>query len=497
MLLSLSSPRVPGGAVKTLELTLPGFQHDWGAMNLSLFAASAFHQNYKTELAAHGLEFVSAQDCFASVFPDGKWIGIGTDLARNIDRISKLSKNDAAVWATLSGEFAERSGQIFDLLRTPMTTRKLANFVTGSFHRYGLGRSVELFRFVRMSSRKWLTDTFESEHLRSALAVWGMHLDFAPDISGGALFPYLEGFANQAFGMTLGKGGSSTMIRAMTGMIGDTGGEIFCGQAVDSISREGNAATGIVLADGEQVRASRAVVACTAPKKLVERLLDGSSGHAAFDRKMLAFSHAPGTLMIHLALNEAIEWAAGPDLSKFAYVHIAPSMDQMAQTYADALAGRLAELPILVVGQPTAIDPSRAPPGQHVLWIQVRMVPINPIGDAASGSVPIESEDVASMVAERALRILERFAPGTIAKIVGRAVFGPADLEAANPNLVGGDQICGSHHLSQNHLFRPAFGYADGATPIRNLHLTGAAVWPGAGVGAGSGYRLGQSMAGQ
>ena len=487
----------PGGAVKTLELTSPGFRHDWGAMNLSLFAASAFHQDYAARLADHGLEFVVAPDCFASVFPDGKWIGIGTDLEANIDRIAAFSGHDASVWRKLSDEFADRSVQIFELLRTPMTTGSLARFAIGSLQEQGIGKSIELFRFVRMSSRKWLAKTFESEHFRSSLAVWGMHLDFAPDIPGGALFPYLEGFANQSFGMVLGKGGSDTMIRAMTALIKEAGGEVICGSRVDSISRKGNVANGIVLANGEQFQARKAVVACTAPQNFLSQLLKGTSGHAAFDRKMSSFKHAPGTLMIHLALEDAIEWAAGPELSKFAYVHIAPSMNYMAQTYSDAQAGRLTESPILVVGQPTAIDSSRAPEGQHVAWIQVRMVPAYATEDAAGSDVPAEPEDVATVMADRALEILERYAPGTLGQVVGKTVFGPADLEAANPNLVGGDQICGSHHLSQNHLFRPAFGYADGATPIHNLHMTGAAVWPGAGVGAGSGYRLGQLLAGQ
>jgi phytoene dehydrogenase-like protein len=72
----------------------------------------------------------------------------------------------------------------------------------------------------------------------------------------------------------------------------------------------------------------------------------------------------------------------------------------------------------------------------------------------------------------------------------------PLELEADNPNLVGGDQVCGSHHLTQNFLFRPGLGLADGTTPITNLYLTGAAVWPGAGTGAGSGYLLARKLVG-
>jgi phytoene dehydrogenase-like protein len=98
--------------------------------------------------------------------------------------------------------------------------------------------------------------------------------------------------------------------------------------------------------------------------------------------------------------------------------------------------------------------------------------------------------------ANRALDILERYAPGTRAKILGQRIVSPTELEAENPNLVGGDQICGSHHLAQHFLFRPTRGHADGSTPIAGLHLTGAAVWPGAGTGAGPGYLLARKLAG-
>ncbi|RUU10890.1 NAD(P)/FAD-dependent oxidoreductase, partial [Mesorhizobium sp. M6A.T.Ca.TU.002.02.2.1] len=69
-----------GGAVQTREFTLPGFRHDFGAMNLSLFAGSAFHKKYANELKKHGLEFAPVADCFASAFPDGRWFGVSHDL---------------------------------------------------------------------------------------------------------------------------------------------------------------------------------------------------------------------------------------------------------------------------------------------------------------------------------------------------------------------------------------------------------------------------------
>lgn len=100
---------VPGGAVKTGEYTLPGFRHDWAAMNLSLFAGSAFHQKYADELAGHGLGFAPAAECFASVFPDQTWLGVGTDSAANAARIAAENAADGDTWETLGAEFPARA----------------------------------------------------------------------------------------------------------------------------------------------------------------------------------------------------------------------------------------------------------------------------------------------------------------------------------------------------------------------------------------------------
>ena len=168
----------------------------------------------------------------------------------------------------------------------------------------------------------------------------------------------------------------------------------------------------------------------------------------------------------------------------------------MARTYQQAEAGLLPDEPILVVGQPTAFDPTRAPEGKHALWVQVRMAPGTILGDAKREIGATDWAQAADPFTERALAILETHAPGTRAKILARRIVTPQELEADNPNLVGGDQVCGSHHLSQHFLFRPARGHADGATPLANLHLTGAAVWPGAGTGAGPGFLLARKLAG-
>lgn len=484
----------PGGAVRTGGYTSAGFAHDWAAMNLSLFAGSPYFHENAAELATHGLEFVGASDCFASVFPDDTWLGIGTDAAANRARIAAFSEVDAQAWDALSAAFPAEAEHIGGLLGARMNLRAIASIMWKALRKKGAGGSLDLARFLASSPRVWLEETFESPKLQALLGTWGMHLDFAPDIAGGAMFPYLEAMANQSFGMALGKGGAGTIVTAMQGAIEARGGRILCSTPVERILHADGKATG-VIAGGETITANRAVIANVAPRAMLE--LTGGSGTKRYDTAMKKFRHAPGTMMIHLALSDLPDWAAGAELRDYAYVHIAPSLDQMARTYAQATAGLLPDEPVIVVGQPTTVDPSRAPEGQHTLWVQVRMAPGEIRGDAAGEITATNWDEAAQPFAERALALIEHYAPGTRAKILAQRVVAPTELEADNPNLVGGDQICGSHHLSQHFLFRPARGYADGSTPISGLYQTGAAVWPGAGTGAGAGYQLGLKLAGK
>ena len=482
---------VAGGAVKTGEYTLPGFRHDWGAMNLSLFAGSAFFKAYGAELGQNGLEFVPVAKPFASAFPDGRWLGVSTDAATTTAGIAAFSQADADTWAQMTAGFGAQAPAIFGLLGSPMKLRAVAYFMFKTLRAKGVKESLSFARFLTLSPRQYQTETFTSGQVQAMLGAWGMHLDFAPDIAGGAVFPYLEGMAGQAFGMVLGRGGADTMIRAMVRAIRARGGVVETGASVAQIVHAGGKATGVVLKDGRAITAKRAVIAGVAPRALT-RLTGGITPE--FDTAMTRFSHAPGTMMIHLAMDALPDWAAGEALKSYAYVHLAPSLDQMARTYQQAKAGLLPDEPVLVVGQPTAVDPSRAPNGKHVLWLQVRMAPGEIKGDAKGEIAATNWVAAAEPFAQRALSILEQYAPGTRDKILGQRIVSPADLEAENPNLVGGDQVCGSHHLHQHFLFRPAFGHADGSTPIKQLHLTGAAVWPGAGTGAGPGFLLAQKL---
>nr|WP_321506691.1 NAD(P)/FAD-dependent oxidoreductase [uncultured Celeribacter sp.] len=478
----------PGGAVRTEELTLPGFRHDVAAMNLSMFAGSAFMTTHGEEMARHGMEFVPISHPFAQAMEPGDYIGVSTDVEETLATFT--SEADKATWRALMADFPARAAVVGGLLGTPMQRWPLLKFLWKNWRALGTDKSLEIAQFLMASPRAWLEDTFEDPRLRTALSTWGLHLDFAPDIAGGAIFPYLEAMAGQAMGMVIGKGGADVATRALVRMIEAHGGTVTCNAEVSEIRHEDGRVTGVMI-NNEKISAST-VLAGLAPKHL-RRMIGDSSGNARFDTGLEKFRHAPGTMMIHLALDKPVPWIAEA-LGSFAYVHVGRDIDTASRTYAQAVAGLLPDTPLLVVGQPTLFDPSRAPEGKHTLWVQARVVPGDIKGDAKGEITATTWNEAKQPMAERVMDLIEEQAPGFRASILGQKLVSPLDLEAENPNLIGGDQICGSHHLNQNFLFRPLRGFADGKTPISGLHMIGAACWPGAGTGAGSGYFTSQML---
>jgi phytoene dehydrogenase-like protein len=296
------------------------------------------------------------------------------------------------------------------------------------------------------------------------------------------MFPFVEVFSDAAAGMSIVEGGASRMIDALAGVLGDHGGEVRTGATVRRILTDATRAIGVELASGERFAASRAVVASVTPQALYDGMLADAAVPRAVRRAAARYRFGPGTMMIHLALSAPPRWAAGGDLGEFAYVHIAPYVEDLAETYTAASNGLLPKSPLLIVGQSSAVDPTRAPEGRAVLWVQVRAQPAEIRGDAAGEIAARDWTEAAEPYADRVMAKLSQYAPGIEDLVLQRAVLTPRDLEAHDPNLVGGDSVAGSHHLRQNFIFRPIPGYSNYRTPVEGLFMTGAATWPGGGV---------------
>ncbi|WPU21917.1 NAD(P)/FAD-dependent oxidoreductase [Cedecea neteri] len=302
---------------------------------------------------------------------------------------------------------------------------------------------------------------------------------------------------NQTYGMVIGKGGADTIINAMLNAIKKYGGELYSGVPATEVLIKNGVAEGVKLRNGVNLLGKKAIIANLNPKVLIRDLLPNLSRDDKFYQRLKNYRAGPGTMMIHLAMNYLPEWSAGTSLRNYAYVHIAPDMAMMSKAYNEAINGLLPEEPVLVVGQPTAIDPTRAPEGKHILWVQVRVLPAEIKGDAAGKISDRCWGRVKEKYADRVLDILEKYAPGIKLNILKSTIFSPLDLEKLNPNLIGGDNLAGSHHPDQSFLLRPALGYSRYNTSIKNLYMCGASTWPGAGTGAGSGFLLAKKLAGK
>jgi len=482
-----------GGAVASGEVTLPGYVHDLYATNMNLFLGSPAFAELGEELAAAGLSFATTDRPYASAFPDGGSLRVHQDRARTLAGIAAHDAADGDGWERLAAAYDRFAPSLFELYGTRLPSLAAGRWAAGAVRAHGRAGVAELSRLLLGTTRELGERYFRSDEAKAMVAAWGMHIDFGPDVAFGALFPFLESFADMDNGMSLVSGGAGGLPRALAAVARAAGAEIRTATAVTAILAEGGAASGVELAGGERVGARRAVIANLTPAPLTRLLPEGGAGDAT-RRALAGYLYGPGTMVVHAALNGPLPWAAGGELHRWGYVHLGPYVREMAQTYTDAVDGILPADPLLVVGQTSAVDPSRAPGEGQVVWIQVRMLPSEIRGDRLG---EIEARDWATAkrpYAERVLAKLEAYAPGASERILEWTVLAPDDLEAANPNLVGGDSVGGSHRLSQNALFRPAPGLSGYRLPLQNLLMVGAGTWPGAGVNAISGRLVAQRL---
>ena len=220
-----------GGAVRTEEVTLPGFRHDLYAMNLSLFAGSPFLAEHGEGLRAHGLAFAPAEHCFASPMRDGRWFGVSKDLATTSPAPKQFSHADATTWAAMFEKFGADAPHIFGLLGSPMTARALAAYRLEGVAREGRRLDASRRRGCSLSSpREFLERNFESPEIRAALGGLGHAPRFpARHRRAARSSPISKAWPTRAFGMVIGAGGADTMIKAMVARLAALGGKVHLG----------------------------------------------------------------------------------------------------------------------------------------------------------------------------------------------------------------------------------------------------------------------------
>ena len=477
----------PGGAAKTGEVTEPGLKHDLFATNIGLFLGSQVYSDFKQEFHKNGFDVVMSENPFANVFPDKKCLKVYKDSEKTYQEINNYSKNDALAWSDMISYFNHVAPHLFPLLQKPMPSIKILNQLWKIYRKLGRSETYELVQLLIKSPASFLNERYESDEVKALLSPWAFHLDFGPDVAGGATFSFLESSVDHLNGMAFSKGGVGNLINSMVNTIKSKGGKFILGKKVNKILVHKGKAVGVKTEAGKQYFAKKGVIANITPHQII-KLVDQEKLPDIYVQKAKKYRFGPGTMMIHIALDKPLVWDAGEDLSTFAYVHVGPYLEDITRTYNEVSSGYIPRSPLLVVAQQSVIDSTRTPSGKHVLWVQVRALPARPKGDAM-GIITGDSWDkIKEKYCERVIDKLALYAPNIKDIIRKKYIYSPNDLEKENPNLVNGDNVGGSHHLDQNFFFRPFSGWSNYKTPINRLFITGASTWPGGGLNATSGY---------
>ncbi|HEX6679920.1 MAG TPA: NAD(P)/FAD-dependent oxidoreductase [Gaiellaceae bacterium] len=478
-----------GGAIQTAELTEPGYRHDVFSAWHPLWVGGAAHAELADDLGARGLEYLNTEHPTATLYPDGEAAFLLRTADANAAELDRHAQGDGDAWRRALDDFLPNADLAFAVLGTELWSRDGLALGLKAYRRLGRRGLVEFTGTVLSSSRDWLTGAFESERAHGLLAPWVLHTGLGPDAAASGFMTQVIAVAVQEGGMPIPRGGGDRLVEALVRLIRDHGGVCEADRDVERIVIQDGEAAGVRLADGTEVTAGRAVIANVTPTQLYRRLLDGAVTPTVAERAR-RFRYGRSEMQIHFALSEPARWEGDERLGQTAIVHLTPGLDGVSRAVNEAERGLLPAEATVVVGQPLTMDGSRAPDGAGLLWIQLQELPWQVKGDAA------EEIDVGDGSWTQDLR--ERYADRIQARIAAhvsnldsalrkRVVLSPADLEAANVNLVHGDPYSGALALDQNLVWRPFPANPGHGTPVGRLWHIGASTHPGPGLGAGSG----------
>jgi phytoene dehydrogenase-like protein len=486
-----------GGAIRTAEITEPGYLHDVFSAWHPLWVGGAAHAELGDELAARGLEYLNTELPTATLYPDGESAFLLRTAEANAEELGRHAAGDGDAWGRTLESFFPNADLAFGVLGTELWSRAGAGLGLKAYRRLGRRGLAELVGELTISSRDWLTSTFESERAHGLLAPWVLHTGLGPDAAASGYMTQVIAVAVQEGGMPIPRGGGAKLVEALQRLIADHGGVCETGRDVERVVVEDGNARGVRLTDGESVTAARAVIANVTPTQLYGRLLARGDVPQELAAKAGRFRYGRGDMQIHLALSEPPRWDGDERLGRTAIVHVTPGLDGVSRAVNEADRGLLPAEATIVVGQPLTMDASRAPEGAGLLWIQLQELPWRVRGDAAGELEPGDgtwTEELRERYADRIVTRLARQIPNLEGAIRARAVLSPADLERANVNLVHGDPYAGSLALDQNFLWRPFPASPGHATAVDRLWHIGASTHPGPGLGAGSGTLVAKEL---
>jgi phytoene dehydrogenase-like protein len=477
--LVLEAEDEPGGAVRSGEITEPGFVSDLFSSFYPLAVASPAIRSL--ELERHGLRWRRSPVALAHPQADGACPLISIDLDESAESLDRSAPGDGEAWRDLYAYWRRAGGPFMDALLRPFPPLRGAARLAGALGPAGLLRFA---RFAIAPVRRLSAERFSGPGGGWLLAGNALHADLTPDSAGGGLFGWILCGLGQQYGFPAAEGGSARLTAALVARLRAHGGRLECGERVARVLVRRGRAVGVRTAGGREITAGAVLATVVAPT-LYRSLVGEDELPAGFAADLRAFQLDNATVKVDWSLGGPIPWTA-EGARRAGTIHVADGMDALVRTSSQLARGLLPDRPFLVIGQYSMVDETRQPAGRETAWAYTH-VPQVVRGDAGDSLTGSWDERETAQFADRIEAEIERRAPGFRASIRARHVFTPPTLEAANSNLLGGAVNQGTAQLHQQLIFRPVPGLGRAETPIRGLFLAGASAHPGGGVHGAAG----------
>jgi phytoene dehydrogenase-like protein len=437
--LLLEASETIGGGTRTKELTLKGFRHDVCSAIHPLAIASPFFRSL--DLAPHGLEWIHPPVALAHPLDNEKAVLLHRSLHATAEGLGQ----DGEAYRRLVAPFVSRGERLVrDTLKPPGIPRYPLTLL-----RFGL---------LAMRSAEGLArGRFKGEKARALFGGNGCHSILPLERSSTAAFGLMLSVFGHAVGWPVARRGSQAIADALASYLTSLGGEIKVGAPVASL---------------DNLPKAQAVFLDVTPRQL--DAIAGPSLPATYRTQLQSFQYGSGVFKIDWALDGPIPWN-DPACLQAGTLHLGGTLEEVATAEAAVGRGVVPEKPFVLLSQPSLFDPGRAPAGKHTAWAYCHV----PNGSTADMTLPIEAQ-------------VERFAAGFRDRVLARHVMSPADLEAYNPNYVGGDILGGVQDFLKLFI-RPLGRWRPYATPVKGVYICSSTMPPGGGVHGMCGYLAAKS----
>ena len=482
--LVLEKRELVGGAAVS-EQVHPGFTFSVFSYVVSLLRPEIIRD---LELPKHGLQILPLESTVTPL-PNGDYLAQWGDPDRTRQELAKRSPRDieaSAEFGRLMHHMAMAVRPILGMMPpdpTSLSPRELISLLKFGKHFRHLEEKHfhALYKLMTMSSADYLDEWFEYEPLKATKSASGIIGTFLGPRSPGTAYVLLHHYmgeidgAFRAWGFQ--KGGTGGVSEAIASSARAFGAEIRTGAGVARVVVKNGEATGVVLENGDELRA-KVVVSSLDPRRTFLQLVEEQHLPEDLIDSVRRYKFRGSSGKVNLALSELPTFTNIPKEALRGAISISPSVDYLERAYDDAKYGNFSRNPYMDIVFPSLLDPGMAPPGKHVMSAFIQYAPFNLKGGWNS--------DQREAFGDAVINTLSEYAPDLKSKILYRQVITPHDIERVT-GLSEGNIFAGELSLHQLFFLRPAHGWARYATPIKQYYQCGSGTHPGGGIMGASG----------